>query len=483
MSELDGIYGAAASLQESTRPLCEKWSQMESNATGQRVDFLEGVDGEWNRGVLATMLEHQGSYLGSMTESTRSSMLGDFEKYAFPILRGVFSSLVAPELVSVQPMKGPTSQVFTMQFHYGSTKGRIKRGDPAFSYERGHNADYSYTSELVKEETAGAGTGSVANFTGTFDYGAPRPRTIVIESETGTGTAVRVTDDGNGNLVGSVAGGGTNKVDYVTGNFDVTFNADVTAGVPVLVTYEYDSEGSQNTPQMDLILQSTTVTSRARKLRAHWSQEAAQDLKALYGSDAELELVAAMVEEIKAEINREIVVDIERCATGGRVAWSKTPAAGVDYQIHKQSFIDALVELDNKIFLQTRRIQTNWLVADVETCNVIETLPSFVAEPVNASTAGMKRIGVLNGRWKVYKDPYMRPQAALGDPANAKGKFLLGYKGESFFQAGYVYAPYVGLYATPSYMLDDHVGRRGIATRYGKKVLLPTVYGVGTVNA
>lgn len=471
-------------LVESAAPLRQRWSNVKHPSTGRHMNFLEGIKGTWNQTVMACILENQHKHLyGELTETTRATMLGDFEKFAFPVLRGVFSSLYAQELVSVQPLQGPVSQVFTMQFHYGSTKGRIKRGDPMFSFARGHDANYNYTSELVEEEESGVGTGAVANFTGTLDYAPPRPRTIIFTTEDGAGNPLRVVDDGNGNLTGDVNGAGTNAIDYTTGNFDVTFSANVGTGAPVLVSYEYDSEGHQGIPEVDLIFQSSTVHSRPRKLRARWSVESAQDLRALYGVDGELELVAAMVEEIKAEINREIVVDIEKKATGGRTMWSKTPAMGVSYQTHKESFVDSLIALENQIFSRTRRFTTNWLVADVQTCNVVQTLDGFVAQPVSSDTAGMIKIGTLQGKWAVYKDPYMRPNTALGDNAADLGKFVLGYKGDSFFKAGYVYCPYVGIYATPTVQLDDHVSRKGLGTRYGKKMLLTDIYAVGTVRA
>lgn len=133
--------------------------------------------------------------------------------------------------------------------------------------------------------------------------------------------------------------------------------------------------------------------------------------------------------------------------------------------------MDVLVEAQNKIFYKTRRAQANWVVAGMDASNIIETLPGFVPSGIQ-NTMGIVQTGVLNGRWTIYKDPYI--------PTD---KFLVGHKGVSFLETGMVYAPYVPLFSTGTVTLDDFIARKGLGTLYGKKIVNPNFYCLGLVTA
>jgi hypothetical protein len=144
----------------------------------------------------------------------------------------------------------------------------------------------------------------------------------------------------------------------------------------------------------------------------------------------------------------------------------------VGYTEHLLSLVNQFVVAGNKIFASTGRATGQWIVIGLSVADIIETLPGFVPVPgmPNGMTKGVYMAGTLNGRWSIYKDPFF--------PSN---QWLMGYKGGSFLEAGYVYAPYIPLYTTPMIVLDDFVGRKGLATQYGKKMVNPRFYSKGMI--
>jgi hypothetical protein len=236
-----------------------------------------------------------------------------------------------------------------------------------------------------------------------------------------------------------------------------------------MVTYYYNSEGSPNIPIVDFNLSSVPVSATPHKLRARWSVEASTNLKALHGMDAESELVALLAEKIRWDIDRRIISDLFTIASAGSVSWNKPAPAAVSYNDHKQTFIDALIEASNLIFRATRRGTGNFVVCGTNVANVIESLYGFRPQAVAGN--GVVFIGTLQGRWSIYKDPYMDSDT-----------FLVGWKGNSFLEAGYVFAPYVPLYTTPTYVLDDMLNRKGMMSQYGVKAINGDFYATGTVT-
>lgn len=373
------------------------------------------------------------------------------------------ANLVASELVTVHPLDAPTGLIFYLDAIYGSTKGNIARGTRMYDARRGPSCDIHYTDEIVQEETVATGDGATANFTGNLSYTPVRPSTIVL-----TDGNLRVVDDGNGALVGNIAAG-VNTINYVTGAYNVTFQANIANGTAITVDYEYNSEGNIGTPEIDIQLTSAPVTARSRKLRARWSAEAQQDFQSYHGINAEVEIVAFMANVIAKEINYQIIDHLLAVASAGSVVWDRTPPANIQWLWHKESLHDALVQCSNLIFSRTQRCQGTWIVASVDCCNVIETLSAFKPISGTSGDAGIKKIGTI-GEFTVYKHPCM-----------ACGHFLMGYKGSSFLDTGYVYAPYLAAFTTNTIMLDDMVARKGMMQRVGLKVVNSGMYATGTI--
>ena len=228
-------------------------------------------------------------------------------------------------------------------------------------------------------------------------------------------------------------------------------------------------------------LQSVTVSVTERKLRAQWSPELAQDVAAFHNIDAEAELTALLSEQVAAEIDREILRDLRKGAAwnlrwdynGWRRISQTTSYTQKDWN---QTLITAINQLSAQIHKSTLRGGANWIVVSSEVSAIFDDLEYFHVS--NASpeqdqyNMGIERVGTLAGRYQVYRDPYF--------PAN---QVLIGHKGTSLLDTGYIYAPYVPLQLTPTmYNPFNFTPIKGIMTRYAKKMVNNRFYGRITVD-
>lgn len=245
-------------------------------------------------------------------------------------------------------------------------------------------------------------------------------------------------------------------------------------------------------PELDLRIQSVAVTASSRKLRAKWTPELAQDLAAYQNLDAEVELTQVLSEAIALEIDREILAELLYRATGANEFWSRKPgkflnkftgdtATGASFtgtvREWYETLIETIIDVANQIHRKTLRGAANFIVTSPDVATVLEA--SVLYKPVLSMdpketmfSVGTEKVGTLNSRFTVYKDPYF--------PRN---KILVGYKGSSFLETGFVYAPYVPLIVTPTiYAPEDFTPRKGVMTRYAKQMVRSDFYGTVTVQ-
>jgi hypothetical protein len=228
-------------------------------------------------------------------------------------------------------------------------------------------------------------------------------------------------------------------------------------------------------------LESVTVTVTERKLRAQWSPELAQDVAAFHNIDAEAELTALLSEQVAAEIDREILRDLRKGAAwnlrwdynGWRRISATTSYTQKDWN---QTLITAINQLSAQIHKSTLRGGANWIVVSSEVSAIFDDLEYFHVS--NASpeqdqyNMGIERVGTLAGRYQVYRDPYFPPN-----------QVLIGHKGTSLLDTGYIYAPYVPLQLTPTmYNPFNFTPIKGIMTRYAKKMVNNRFYARITVD-
>jgi hypothetical protein len=368
-------------------------------------------------------------------------------------------------------MDGPVGLVFYFDMVYGSTKGAITRGQPAFSSLSGHGPEDTFAAPEIQGEAVGTGTGAATLFAPTLAY-----TPVVQGSLTITDGTQIVRDDGAGRLIGNINPAGVNTVNYSTGLISVTFAAAPALGLAVTASYEYDNEANSQVPEIDFQITSQPVVAKIFKLRTRYSLESAQNLRSLHGLSAETELVVALAQELRFEIDRRIIRDINSFASATSVTWPLTPPGGISWTEHKLSFVDVLIQASNNIFELTRRGQPNFAVCGLQVANVIESLPGFKASDALAMQNGVIFAGTLNGRWRIYKDPYNI------DGTTTQRNFLVGWKGATFLDAGYVYAPYIPFYTTPLVVLDDFIARKGMATQAGFRRVNPRFYNSCSVT-
>ena len=261
---------------------------------------------------------------------------------------------------------------------------------------------------------------------------------------------------------------------------------------------DFDATPEPVIPEIDIKIESIAVTATTRKLRARWSPELAQDLNAYHSMDAEVELTQILSEQIALEIDREILNDLLVEAQGANFYWDRRPGrfvnkrTGVDQtsagsltsptftgtvREWYETLVETIIDVANEIHRKTLRGSANFIVVSPEVATIFEASvlykPSIKIDgqgQAAISGIGAESIGSLSNRFTVYKDPYF--------PRN---KILVGYKGGSYLESGYVYAPYVPLIVTPTiFAPEDFTPRKGVMTRYGKKMVRADFYGTVT---
>jgi len=448
-SEIQDDYRLMESLaKDKKRVLFERTVRPGVTVKYTMEEMLRGVQekhGDRKALQLALMMENQRRYYESLDESTRLAFVGQDDRWSFPAVKVIFPNLIAHELVPVQTMKGPSAKVWYMKLVYGKTKGQALAGQDIIE-----NPNANYAGRLVEDESQGVGDGGAA-YVGTLDWIPLIAGKVTIYA----GTQILV-DDGKGVL----SGDGSGTINYSTGAFDVTFTAVVAATVEILATYEYDNEGNSLQPEMDLVITGSTVEAVTEKMTFNISLESLEDFKIVNGVDADAEIMAAKVSEMKFEIDNKIILDLMRIALNTEAKWDGTKPSGVSYTEHKLSIIDSLVKGSNEIYRTTQRARGNWIVAGLDACNVLETLPGFKGDGMQVSGRGVQYIGTLNNRWKIFCNTYITGT-----------DILHGFKGDNMWNTGYIYAPYQLYRQTPDIILTDFMLRKGTYTRYGKKVV------------
>ena len=518
------------SLQSDAARLSGKW---------EKTGLLEGLKGS-NKNNMSMLLESQAKQLvvetsqtggGAASQGTFTAGVGEqWAGVALPLVRKVFGQIAAKEFVSVQPMNLPSGLVFYLDFQYGTTKGGVTAGDSVYGATGGNDPfGNTNTGGLYGAGRFGYSinnTGSAAGATGTLavaswadlnfnsDYSASAAagdyRTIKILKtdlpnldETGVRGFTIASGDGVLNATNNVPEFTT--VDGTNVTF-VALNADVgNVNAAAVVTYQLqptdqyrgDFEDGNNAinadntpiaiPEINVQMKSSAIVAKTRKLKAVWTPEFAQDLNAYHSIDAEAELTSILSEYISLEIDLEILDILLSAAGAGTEYWSAINNKGINaaatgftedlgfYNSQGQWFQTLgtkIQKLSNIIHQKTLRGGANFLVCSPAVGTILESIPGYAADSDGDVSAanyafGVQKVGALNGRYKVYKNPYM-----------TENQVLLGFRGTQFLESGAVFAPYIPLIMTPLvYDPETFTPRKGLLTRYAKKVVRPEFYG------
>jgi len=497
-------------------------------------DLLEGIPVQHDQGytkkATAILLENEMEHIKSFHEDTLSTNAGSFTKYIFPILRRVFPNLIANQLVSVQPMTAPVGGIFYYEKKYDDRKGTklpqaaISNNPTDMNYDgeldAGDNINQNfakyYSSEFVDYDavctdtgtgTSGALTQASANCRTTEwkpirANGTAGQRTFYVKAyyrmldadAASAPTEVVATMNDAGNLIDDTANANNvGTFDVTTGNWSINAAGSGGTNSPfvnnTVIYFQYFvnwelvgyTDGAE-IPSISLDIALHTVQAESRKLKARWTVEAVDDLRALHGMDAEAELVSTFSNEVMLEVDREIITDLLSNAAHSIPYTYSSNTPGEIESIRQ--LITQISALSAEIHRTSGRAPANFLVVPPGIGGLLDQLsthgdfasieqnvqgPSY--GPITANY-GIARIGTLLRKYAVYQDPYM--------PSN---QILVGLKGNSFIDAGYVYAPYVPLQVTPTFLdPNDFTFRKGVRTRYATRMLRPEYYGVVNVS-
>ena len=458
---------------------------------------------------------------------------------ALPLVRKVFGQIAAKEFVSVQPMNLPSGLVFFLDFQYGQDKeinfggpndvytspasmyGNTNPGanvDPSgglygagrFGYSINNTQSAAYTvasgsvdwysdlnadSSVSQSYVAGA-SGQIVKLTIPLtslpDYDTRAVRGFYLSgsaadlpaSATQYPQFTKIATNGTDLefFVGSdVVEAGDLKVEYLLqtndaqrGDFEDGNNALNADNTPISI------------PEINIQMQSEAIVAKTRKLKAVWTPEFAQDLNAYHSLDAEAELTSIMSEYISLEIDLEILDMLIESAAAGTEYWSaqnnlslaSTGVVDADLGFYNsqgqwfQTLGTKVQKLSNIIHQKTLRGGANFMVCSPTVATIIESIPGFAStsdgDAAKMSYAfGVQKAGTINSRYTVYKNPYM-----------TENTILMGFRGGQFLEAGAVFAPYIPLIMTPLvYDPNTFTPRKGLLTRYAKKVVRPEFYG------
>ena len=362
-----------------------------------------------------------------------------FDPVLISLIRRAMPNLVAYDLAGVQPMSGPTGLIFAMRSRFTSQTG---------------------TEALFNEaDTAFSGTDANSDTTLTRAFS---------DVNTGIGT---ITQAGSNpaalNPVGTAA---TNTAQYTVGQ-----------GMPTGDAESLDGTGNDAFNQMAFSIEKVTVTAKSRALKAEYSLELAQDLKAIHGLNAEAELANILSTEILAEINREVIRTIYMVAEQGAVSNVST-AGNFDLDIDSngrwsvEKFKGLLFQIErdaNAIAQRTRRGKGNMILCSADVASaltmagILDYTPALNAN-LNVDDTGNTFAGTINGKFRVYIDPYSANLSAANAQQNSGNQYyVVGYKGTSPYDAGLFYCPYVPLQMVRAVGPDSFQPKIGFKTRYG----------------
>jgi len=265
---------------------------------------------------------------------------------------------------------------------------------------------------------------------------------------------------------------------YTRGDFEASSGA-----------IDLNPETDIDIPELDIALKSIPIIAKTRKLKAVWTPELAQDLNAYHSVDAEAELTSLLSEYISMEIDLEILDMLMSGASAKTERWSARPGyelnqAGTAFEESSanasaytkgtwfQTLGNKIQSVSNAIHQKTLRGGANFIVVSPETATILESIPGYATSAdgdatTNQFAMGVQKVGAINNRYTVYKNPYM-----------LENQILVGFRGQNFLETGAVYAPYVPLIMTPLvYDPKNFTPRKGVMTRYAKKMVRPEFYG------
>ena len=522
LSELVGDGDVYRKQKEETKHLVAKW---------ERSGLLEGMTSDYEKHGLSILLENQAKQLISEATATGTSAIGGgggqeaWTGVALPLVRKVFGEIASKEFVSVQPMSLPSGLVFYLDFKYATSQpgftnpssiyGNTTQSDAAFATDVNNGlygagrfgysmnestltqttitsasatwADVNYdinlsaslaglyrvtltNSQLTRPDLLGVRAWTIATASNVLAYYPAYTKTVSNDAS----TQFIVSASTLPTTTGWVVKYHRQPTETTRGDFEDSSPSEPATDIGI--------------PEINIEMRSLLIVAKTRKLKAVWTPEFAQDLNAFHSIDAEAELTSMLSEYISMEIDLEILdmliqnaltVEYWSSAIGesynnasGTFEFNSSVNAAAAYNqgMWFQTLITKIQKVSNKIHQKTMRGGANFIVCSPEVATILESIPGYAADTNGDKmqyAMGVQKMGAINNRFTVYKNPYMLENVVL-----------VGFRGTQFLETGAVYAPYVPLVMTPLiYDPSNFTPRKGVLTRYAKKMVRPEFYG------
>ena len=476
----------------------------------------------------------------SVTNANGGTDIENWSGVALPLVRRVFAEIAAKEFVSVQPMNLPSGLIFYLDFKYGTDVlggtaadgfgdgtdihgNTSSSGDATGGLYGGGRFGYStkVTQSTGLDATLTSASWKEVGFNGDLSASVDGTATALLKK-------VKFTVDGNTDptaVQGFRITAGSNfdldeqypQYNYAEANgsnFDVYLFIKGTNGqadptdctldyfvqpvandrgdfeaVPTSADQGFSGEGNIGIPEIEVELKQIPIVAKTRKLKVVWSPEFQQDLNAYHSIDAEAELTSMLSEYISMEIDLEILAMLsdaalttdywsakigvtfdDASATGGDAWGTNAAPAAYNQGTWFQTLGTKIAKVSNQIHAKTLRGGANFIVTSPDICTILESIPGYGTDSAGGESQfamGVSKVGAINNKYTVYKNPYMQ-----------HNEIIMGFRGAQFLETGAVYAPYIPLIMTPLvYDPTNFTPRKGVMTRYAKKVVRPEFFG------
>jgi len=400
-----------------------------------------------------------------------------------PVIAALLPSLVLNKLGIVQALDRRQAAVFYLDVKYNNAKGSVAADGTMMSAQTGHDSTRGgrlYASQRVKDELVDVGDGSTLAFSSTAAYlpVVSQLNSVTVSWTSGSTVYTMV----NSATVTALTGAhGTGTINLTTGAITVTIDSGYAPDnlTNVVVEYKYDYERTtSDIPGVNISLTSSTITAEDFPLRADYTLGASIDLQKAHGLNLEDEIVKYLGGEIKFEIDHLGIDLMLGAATGSGGAgaaptFSGTLGTGQEWIWRRLMFVDNIEAGSNLILAKTLRGQANFIVCGNNVARLIRQLaPHFVPAPGLGSVVptGPYELGTLDGRLVVH------------DPFLSTNRYLLGFKGDNYLFAGFIYAPYIPLMATPTLLTADLKAQKGFLSSAGFKLVNEGMYAYGDIS-
>lgn len=463
--------------------LVEAWSPFLDAVDEHIKDEQDRNMNEWERRNLAQCLENAvlndaARKRGALFEETTADAIS-FLGIQLPVISALLPSLALNDVAIPQAIDRRIAAVFYFNVLAGQTKGNVTSGDTLLSSTTGHNRTLGgrrYAATIVEGETIATGDGTVSG-TVTYNPGLILLDQVVIKNASGTVLATC-------NSSGTISGTGVSGTINASGVYSITFTSLGSADAFITYYYQVDLPVDANNdktgvPEVDFEVTQSTVQAIDFPVRSKYSIASALDLLKAHNINLESEVVKFLGQEIKFTIDQEGLKQIDDAAASDDAAtavtnWNATIQSGQEWVWKKHEILDRFIEGSNNILQKTLRAVGTFIVGGDNVARVVQQLGTDYFKPVaglgKTPVTGPMKIGEVTGRTFIH------------NPFKSTNSYTMGFRGDNYLMAGFIFCPYIPLYTTPTITLSDLTSQKGFYSSVGFKRINDGMFTAGTIS-